>query len=238
MEALEGQSKKRAALESQLRAGGEDARKAARRAAVVPAQLDAVDATEARLSGLLDVLGSGGDAGAVAQGLEELGLSARLGSFDVDAAVRAQWGRPSGFDGLVLEGPRGIPVLVGRRAFRDEAMRRASRGADLWFQAAEGGSRVLLRTSMVRSLAKAPREGVEFAADLAAFFSPSGGSAARRRPDDAEPVEVHYTDSRRVAKRGGRVGQMKSAKRLGTVWARPERVADEAKAAQEAQGWL
>ena len=94
-----------------------------------------------------------------------------------------------------------------------------------------GGSRVLLRTSCVPSLSKSPRECVEFAADLAAYF---GGGA--RGGDDA--VEVMYTDSRRVAKRGSRVGQLKPKKRLGTVWARPDRVAAAAREAQEDQGFL
>ena len=80
------------------------------------------------------------------------------------------------------------------------------------------------------SLSKSPRECMEFAADLAAYFG--GGS----RGDDA--VEVMYTDSRRVAKRGSRVGQLKPKKRLGTVWARPDRVADAAREAQEDQGFL
>ena len=91
------------------------------------------------------------------------------------------------------------------------------------------GSRVLLRTSMVRSLVRAPRECMEAASDLAAFFSD-----ARR----ADEVKVIYTDSRHVAKRGGRVGQLKESKRLGVIWAKPARVADEARDAQEEQGWL
>jgi len=41
-----------------------------------------------------------------------------------------------------------------------------------------------------------------------------------------------------VAKRGSRVGQLKPKKRLGTVWARPDRVADAAREAQEDQGFL
>ena len=48
------------------------------------------------------------------------------------------------------------------------------RGTDLFFQVCEGrGSRVLLRTSMVRSLVRSPRECMETAADLAA--SPHAG---------------------------------------------------------------
>ena len=164
--------------------------------------------------------------------LEAAGLSERLETFDLEAMATNQWGRPSGFDGLVVEGPRGVPCLVGRKSFSDETLRKVSRGADLWFQAVEGrGSRVLLRTSCVPSLSKSPRECMEFAADLAAHF---GGGA--RGGDDA--VEVMYTDSRRVAKRGSRVGQLKPKKRLGTVWARPDRVADAAREAQEDQGFL
>ena len=45
-----------------------------------------------------------------------------------------------------------------------------------------------------------------------------------------------YTDSRHVAKRGGRVGQLKESKWLGVIWAKPARVADEARDAQEEQG--
>ena len=223
-EALEGQRRKRVALEGQLaKAGADD-----KALAVVPARLADVDAAEARLAALLENV-----ADVERRDLEAAGLSERLETFDVEAMATNQWGRPSGFDGLVVEGPRGVPCLVGRKSFADETLRKVSRGADLWFQAVEGrGSRVLLRASMDRSLSKAPRECVEFAADLAAYFSPDYVHWA----DDA--VEVMYTDSRHVAKRGGRVGQMKAKKRLGTVWARPARVADVARDAQELQGWL
>jgi hypothetical protein len=149
-----------------------------------------------------------------------------------------------------------VPILVARAAYSDALLRRVSGGTDLWFQVVEApntqspypslnpsrslsphlrqlsegrGSRVLLRTSMVRSLVRAPRECMETASDLAAFFSDA------RRADEAK---VMYTDSRHVAKRGGRVGQLKEAKRLGVIWAKPARVADEARDAQEEQGWL
>jgi hypothetical protein len=91
------------------------------------------------------------------------------------------------------------------------------------------GSRVLLRTSMVRSLVRSPRECMETASDLAALFSDARHS---------DKVKVMYTDSRHVAKRGGRVGQLKESKRLGVIWATPARVVDEARDAQEEQGWL
>ena len=86
-------------------------------------------------------------------------------------------------------------------------LRRVSRGTDLWFQAVEGrGSRVLLRASMVRGLSRAPRECVEHAAHLAAYFS------EQRYADE---VEVMWTDSRKVARRG----EMKATKKLGALWA-------------------
>ena len=207
--------------------------KAARRAAAVPQLLAEVDATEERLRGLVSALAArgGADLGELRRAMEEeLGLAARLSTFDVDANVRNQYGRPDGFDGLVLESPRGVPILVARRSYSDALLRRVGRGTDLWFQVREGrGSRVLLRTSMERGLTRSPRECVETAADLAAYFSDCRGWG--------DEVEVMYTDSRHVAKRGGRVGQMKEAKRLGVVWARPERVAERAREAQEEQGW-
>ena len=68
------------------------------------------------------------------------------------------------------------------------------------------------------------------AADLAAYFSSSRKSH--------EEVEVMFTDSRHVAKRGTRVGQMKGSKRLGSIWAQPWRAAESAREAQEEQGWM
>jgi hypothetical protein len=47
-----------------------------------------------------------------------------------------------------------------------------------------------------------------------------------------------FTDARHVAKRGGRVGQMKESKKLGSIWAKPVRVIDVAKRVQEEQGWI
>merc|ERR1712039_360926 len=92
----------------------------------------------------------------------QFSLAARLESFDVEAHERAQWGRPDGFDGLVIESTHGTPILIARRSFNDETLRRVSRGADLFFQVREGrGSRVLLRTSMCRALKRSRRECME-----------------------------------------------------------------------------
>lgn len=247
-EALEAQQRKRFALEQQVAAAssaplepsiddGDEKRakaraKALRRAEQIPLQLAAVDSAEARLLSLKADLRGRADLGALRNAMEsELGLGSRLATFDVDAHAFAQWGRPDGFDGLVVESPRGIPILVGQKKFTDELLRRVARSTDLWFQCRDGsGSRVLLRTSMVRALTRSPRECQEAAADLAAYFS------GWRSHD--EEVEVMFTDSRHVAKRGTRVGQMKDSKRLGTIWARPWRVAELAREAQEEQGWL
>jgi len=242
---LEGQHRARVNLEAELErrrdvqdvddgeAHKKEYAKAVKRAAAVPRRLVEVTRRGEQLEALLERSRATTDDASVDDLYHEVGadgLADRFETFDVDAAARDQFGRPSGFDGLVIASPRGIPILVARRSFSDELLRRVGRGADLWFQCVEGrGSRVLLRTSCVPSLSKSPRECMEFAADLAAYF---GGA----RGDDA--VEVMYTDSRRVAKRGSRVGQLKPKKRLGTVWARPGRVADAAREAQEDQGFL
>ena len=241
---LEGQHRARINLEAELErrrdVDGDDGEeyakeyaKAVRRAAAVPRRLVEVTRRGEQLEALL-ARSRGATEDEVNNLYQEVAdeLADKLEAFDADAAARDQFGRPAGFDGLVIASPRGVPVLVARRSFSDELLRRVGRGTDLWFQCVEGrgGSRVLLRTSCVPSLSKSPRECMEFAADLAAYF---GGGA---RGDDA--VEVMYTDSRRVAKRGSRVGQLKPKKRLGTVWARPGRVADAAREAQEDQGFL
>ena len=241
---LESQHRARVNLEAQLERrrdvddddGEEYAKeyaKAVRRAAAVPRRLAEVTRRGEQLEALLE-RSRGATEDEVNNLYQEVAdeLADKLEAFDADAAARDQFGRPAGFDGLVIASPRGVPILVARRSFSDELLRRVGRGTDLWFQCVEGrGSRVLLRTSCVPSLSKSPRECMEFAADLAAHF---GGGA--RGGDDA--VEVMYTDSRRVAKRGSRVGQLKPKKRLGTVWARPDRVADAAREAQEDQGFL
>ena len=246
MEALDVQERKRASLEQQAETASsatpdaderddekaEKARlKALRRAEQIPQRLLECERDVERLLNLKTELAAGLDLATVRRSMEdECGLASRLANYDVDAHAHSQWGRPDGFDGLVIESPRGVPVLVARKAFSDELLRRVARGQDLFYHVREGsGSRVLLRTSMCRQLTRSPRECQEFAADLAAFFS------GARRHDE---VEVMFTDPRHVAKRGSRVGQMKFSKRLGTLWARPQRVAEVARGAQEEQGWL
>jgi hypothetical protein len=198
-EALHAQQRKRSALEGQMAsplpsADGLDDDKAAklrakamRRAQEVPQHLAAVRAAEMKLESLLELSTRGGNLSEIREQLEDMGLGACLESFDVDKAALDQWGRPEGFSGLVLESPRGVPILVGQRSFSDALLRRVGRGNDLFFQVREGrGSRVLMRTSMLRHLARSPRECMEMAADLAAYFSDS----RPRWPDDGHAVEV------------------------------------------------
>ena len=90
---------------------------------------------------------------------------------------------------------------------------------------------MLLRTSMARGL-DGSRVCEQFAADVAAWCSDSRDVGE----DDADAyVEVMVTDSRHVAKRGTRVGQMKDSKRLGIVRGRPRAVADVVRAAHRVQ---
>eukprot|EP00747_Dinoflagellata_sp_TGD_P020783 gnl/TRDRNA2_/TRDRNA2_128050_c0_seq2.p1 gnl/TRDRNA2_/TRDRNA2_128050_c0~~gnl/TRDRNA2_/TRDRNA2_128050_c0_seq2.p1 ORF type:complete len:336 (-),score=43.07 gnl/TRDRNA2_/TRDRNA2_128050_c0_seq2:81-1088(-) len=205
--------------------------KAIRRSQQVPQRLAEVDAASTRLAKMLvQAEDLSVDLALLRQDVESLGLSSRLQTFDVEATLLRQWGRPDGFDGLAVKSPRGVPILVARQRFSDGLLRRIARGKDLWFQVRDTcGSRVLLRTSMVRGLTCSPREDMEMAADLAAFFSDWRHS---------QDVEVMFTDSRHVAKRGGRVGQMKDSKKLGVIRARPARVAGLARKTKEEQGWL
>jgi len=131
---------------------------------------------------------------------------------------KAEFGRPADFNGLVLKSPLGVPILVGRKGgHHDEVLRRVAQGNDLWFQVEDySGSRVLLRTSLMRGLknSKACRQA---AADIAAYFSDY------RRFDS---VPIMYTDSKRVAKRGSKIGQMRKRKSLGTIYGLPGNVSD------------
>mmetsp|Transcript_33682 Transcript_33682/g.68770 ORF Transcript_33682/g.68770 Transcript_33682/m.68770 type:complete len:352 (-) Transcript_33682:189-1244(-) len=127
-------------------------------------------------------------------------------------------GRPKGFGGLVFMSPRGIPILVGRTgAHADETLRRVSQGSDLWFQVTDyAGSRVLLRTSLQRGL-KGSKKCIQMAANIAAYYSQSRFESN---------VDVMYTDSKHVAKRGSKVGRMRLKKSLGTMVGYPHEVAD------------
>jgi predicted ribosome quality control (RQC) complex YloA/Tae2 family protein len=128
-----------------------------------------------------------------------------------------EFGRPLGFDGQVFYSPLGVPILVGRsNAHKDEVMRNAAQGNDLWFQVEDyNGSRVLLRTSLVRGT-KDSKQCRQMAADLAAKHSIWG--------EDHDSIPVMYTDSRKVAKRGSKVGQMKQSKSLGRILGIPRNV--------------
>lgn len=133
-----------------------------------------------------------------------------------------EFGRPRGFTGLVFYSPLGVPILVGKRKSQsDDVLRRIAQGADLWFQVEDyDGSRVLLRTSLVRGL-KNSKRCVQMAADIAAKYSVWGTTAT-----SAPAVPVMYTDSKHVAKRGTKVGRMRKRKSLGRLMGRPSDVED------------
>mmetsp|Transcript_37041 Transcript_37041/g.78028 ORF Transcript_37041/g.78028 Transcript_37041/m.78028 type:complete len:329 (-) Transcript_37041:632-1618(-) len=217
--------------EEELEKSKKAAEKQRRRAELVPVRLAEVESMQKQIEDLLVALSDAdADMAEVRARMCDIGLGKRLETFDVDS-VR-QYGRPDGFRGLVLTSPRGVPILVGKKGIESDALlRQTARGADLWFQVREGpGSRVLLRVSMHKSFGKGNRSCMEMAANLAAYFS-------QARTHD-EPVEVMYTDSRRVAARGSKIGQMKYSKRLGSLEGNPAAVADAVKEAQlEQAGW-
>jgi predicted ribosome quality control (RQC) complex YloA/Tae2 family protein len=153
--------------------------------------------------------------------IEQLGFSAIFekskSSWKTQQLMDHQFGRPIGFDGQIFYSPLGVPILVGKmKAHKDDVMRNAAQGGDLWFQVEDyNGSRVLLRTSLMKGT-KGSKRCIQMAADLAAKFSVWG--------DDYESIPVMYTDSRKVAKRGSKVGRMKQKKSLGRLFGTPKNV--------------
>jgi len=141
---------------------------------------------------------------------------------------KKEFGRPKGFTGRLFTSPAGVPILIGKEgtssSHADETLRRISQGSDLWFQVYDyNGSRVLLRTSLKRGM-KGSKGCMQMAANLAAYFSYSGGG--EYDDDDGEGVRVMYTDSKHVAKRGSKVGQMRRNKSLGFMMGYPLDVED------------
>eukprot|EP00546_Thalassionema_frauenfeldii_P010819 CAMPEP_0178930720 /NCGR_PEP_ID=MMETSP0786-20121207/21434_1 /TAXON_ID=186022 /ORGANISM="Thalassionema frauenfeldii, Strain CCMP 1798" /LENGTH=273 /DNA_ID=CAMNT_0020607363 /DNA_START=356 /DNA_END=1177 /DNA_ORIENTATION=+ len=157
--------------------------------------------------------------------LEKLGFRSLLTMTDVDQQYlsrrerQKEFGRPAGFEGLVFSSPAGVPILVGReQSHGDATLRRVAQGSDLWFQVDDyDGSRVLLRTSL-RKGTKGSKVCRQMAADLAAYYS------GHRRDQDGEGVRVMYTDSRHVAKRGSKAGQLRHHKTLGRMVGHPGQV--------------
>mmetsp|Transcript_18270 Transcript_18270/g.62844 ORF Transcript_18270/g.62844 Transcript_18270/m.62844 type:complete len:277 (-) Transcript_18270:1038-1868(-) len=233
-EAAKRQALVRRALELELQrapalpdAGALDARsekmmrKVAKRLAEVPRRLNEVSASEALISSLQ--LGLEGDVENVRKAIlaDEL-LAGVLRGFDLEAHTRNNEprGRPEGFEGVVLQTPMGVPVLVGA-ASEFGHLRRVSQGSDLFFQCKyDRGARVLLRTSLQRGT-KGSRACTQFAADVAAWFSDA-------RHD--EKVPVAYTNARQG---GGGSRCIKEDQRLGAIVARPRSVANVALAAQQ-----
>lgn len=142
----------------------------------------------------------------------------RQSSWKSNESKEKEFGRPFGFDGQLYYSPLGVPILVGRmNAHKDDIMRNAANGADLWFQVEDyNGSRVLLRTSLMRGTMNS-KKCKQMAADLAAKFSVWGDHRY-------ESIPVIYTDSRKVAKRGTKVGSMKKSKSLGRMMGYPKNV--------------
>ena len=132
-------------------------------------------------------------------------------------ALEQEFGRPQGFDGQVFYSPLGVPILVGRmNAHKDDTLRNAAQGSDLWFQVEDyNGSRVLLRTSLMRGT-QGSKKCRQMAANIAAKYSVWG--------EDNDSIPVMYTDSRKVAKRGSKVGSMKKSKSLGRILGYPQHV--------------
>merc|ERR1712028_169071 len=135
------------------------------------------------------------------------------------------YGRPRGFEGLVFQSPLGVPCLVGKRnCHKDETLRRVAQGADLWFQSKDyHGSRVLLRSSLVRGT-KNSKRCLQFAADLAATYSALHSQHQHHEHQREGEILIMYTDSKNVAKRGGKVGTMKKKKSFGTIVGYPANV--------------
>jgi predicted ribosome quality control (RQC) complex YloA/Tae2 family protein len=147
-------------------------------------------------------------------------LKQPMQSWKTKSKKEREFGIPLGFDGLVFYSPLGVPILVGRmNAHKDDIMRNAAQGSDLWFQVEDyNGSRVLLRSSLVRGT-EGSKKCRQMAADIAARYSLWGEDYANGS------IPVMYTDSRKFAKRGSKAGNMKQNKSLGRMFGRPQDVA-------------
>jgi hypothetical protein len=96
----------------------------------------------------------------------------------------------------------------------------------LWFQVEDySGSRVLLRTSVMRGL-RGSKECMQIAADLAARFSDHYYDNHETNDDGVVSIKipVMYCDSKKVAKRGSKVGQMRQGKSMGRLFGDPRNV--------------
>ena len=128
---LKHQDSKRQALERQLERIGyssygmdeAEAEKAAakhrRRIALVPQRLGEVVEHIALIALLQERAqeSSSNELPKLTAELKAIGLGGKLEAYDIDAQPLEK-GRPAGFQGLVLESPRAVPILVGRHGFR------------------------------------------------------------------------------------------------------------------------
>ena len=125
-QAASRQARVRAALEHELAGAGAlppaasaaSLEKQRRRAELIPLRLAEVQRAEGRIRVFEARLGMDEDLAelrAEIEADEDLGPILRDHDPVAHARTREPRGRPAGFDGLVLESPRGVPVLVGRQ---------------------------------------------------------------------------------------------------------------------------
>ncbi|EJK73978.1 hypothetical protein THAOC_04374 [Thalassiosira oceanica] len=135
-----------------------------------------LDRAKSQLIGLKRDLSGSSNLEEVSEKIAELGLRGIFtqprSSWKSNKTSNREFGRPRGFTGEVFYSPLGTPILVGKQsAHRDDVMRQAAQGKDLWFQVDDyNGSRVLLRSSLARGTDGSKRCR-QMAADLAAKFS-------------------------------------------------------------------
>jgi predicted ribosome quality control (RQC) complex YloA/Tae2 family protein len=148
-------------------------------------------------------------------------LNLPVESYKTKQRRNSEFGRPDGFDGKIYYSPLGVPILIGRLGtHKDDILRKAAQGSDLFFQVEDyNGSRVLLRTSLMRGT-KNSKKCIQMAANLAAKYSVWGMDSDFKYSS----IPVMYTDARKVAKRGPKVGHMKQKKSLGRLYGVPHDV--------------
>lgn len=117
-----------------------------------------------------------------------------------------------------------LEILVGRNAKGNENVTFAlSRKEDLWLHAAgTGGAHVVARLKSGKSISEIQQSQLQFAADIAAFFSQSSNAAN-------VPVTVlPARDVRRAPGSPRRLGSVVLPSKIRTVYAKPHHVQQEA----------
>ena len=241
--------------------------KAQRRAEIIPKGLTECAEQIEYLTSLHTEVESHLEVSEAREQLEALGFGPRLAAFDVDALPlwgrpRGFLGRvfesPNGVPVLVSRQSFSDELLRQVSTRSDLWLQvREGRGARvmLWLEYAQqrqAGSPTLPNAPTaffapppLRGCYRGPtrRYGqdrgacLQFAADIAAYYSEH-----RRRQsaddDHGRGIEVMYTDSRRVAARGDRAGQLKDSKKLGVLHGDPSAVAEAAEQVEAEQADL